>query len=718
LGSIIRSISVSPDGNLYALSLADNSIKFIDAVSSDVTVEIRGLALAHSLPGERENGGVGTKGEKFIRDPRNPAAVICRGVPGRLQIYHPLTVSGEAASDNRAAGFGSGRHVAEISVSMRSQLSRTERVKRKQRVLIAPDRVDAWDIDASGSWLATLESSTLEISPCRAKLKLWHRSVSDNNFVCVATVRNPHGTNPNKKHFVPQHLLNERTKSLPEFSRNKIISSVGIKFRPDPFVSSSSQHSSSSIPSLVTVASNNLFKFWKGTTSQVNPSVNQNQKNAPVQVNWQCSKAGDFKKRYPAKCLCFSDDGSVLAIAYGQLATLWDANSLSLNHTLSHGPSSEQVKIMEMTSKYLVCSTVTKTIIWDVLTLSRVAVLPVSASCIACPPLQIRSPYLAHFAVMLNVPGIESKPVLVIDCRQPYAPRKVAWAHRVSKQGHLCFLSANASSRTSENVLVYLNDQFEFQRLNRTDEKEPVEVTKTKQGKSSENTPGTYGHFFDENSMEVDDVNSRDSGSKLDLSETLRASDGIGPRDSGIRDLISAPSHLLQDVQSIYDSMMRLLLPKRAKPLQTDKKDEDSSSSQMEGINSSRKVSLENPGSDEAQAKQWRAMDAATLKAFTSEKEDPFSWKIDFFSQIIKPELVNKQVNKKKREEKKKEKKEKDKKVAPPAVMIEDCKSKIELIKQQKSSPAVTTPNTRKRRKRPSSSRSTGSNKKKNKQKT
>jgi NET1-associated nuclear protein 1 (U3 small nucleolar RNA-associated protein 17) len=58
---------------------------------------------------------------------------------------------------------------------------------------------------------------------------------------------------------------------------------------------------------------------------------------------WHCRSIGGYRE-CPARCAAFSNDGSVLAIGYQQVVTLWDPETCSLHETLTHPPRSHVVR--------------------------------------------------------------------------------------------------------------------------------------------------------------------------------------------------------------------------------------------------------------------------------------------------------------------------------------------------------------------------------------
>ena len=58
---------------------------------------------------------------------------------------------------------------------------------------------------------------------------------------------------------------------------------------------------------------------------------------------WSCESVG-FYRNQPAGKADFSEDGSVLAVIFGSVVTLWDPETNALRTTLSHGADRSNVR--------------------------------------------------------------------------------------------------------------------------------------------------------------------------------------------------------------------------------------------------------------------------------------------------------------------------------------------------------------------------------------
>ncbi|CAL8388844.1 unnamed protein product [Gadus morhua 'NCC'] len=176
-------------------------------------------------------------------------------------------------------------------------------------------------LDSRGSWLATVEQRSakeVEIS-----LKLWAFDEHTQSFVLNTTISAPHDGPISEICFSP-----------------------------------SSQNSTT----LVSVSLDGHFKAWQLT--QPDPSDDE-------EASWSCDFVGDYHSLEP-KCCCFSADGSLLAVSFKEVVTVWSPASWDLLTTLSQPPGAIQDLCFGRLScsKYLLGATDKNLCCWNLLTCS------------------------------------------------------------------------------------------------------------------------------------------------------------------------------------------------------------------------------------------------------------------------------------------------------------------------------------------------------------
>uniref|UniRef100_A0A7S4E0P5 WD repeat-containing protein 75 second beta-propeller domain-containing protein n=1 Tax=Lotharella globosa TaxID=91324 RepID=A0A7S4E0P5_9EUKA len=648
LGSVIRSITISPDGNIYALALADNSLKFVDAVSNSESLHVKGLALAHSLPGEREQHGVGGVRETLKTDPRD-SLIACRGVPGRLQFYDALW---------EGPGGARGRHANELHVTLRAMVSRTERVRTRQRVLTSAYRVDAFEFDHTGQWLATVESSTLELTSCDYKLKFWRRPPSSPNFILTSTVRDPHGSSRVLK----------------------------LTFKPP------SDHASGSLetmapPPLCTLGADNKFKFWHGKWRAEGLSANPRNLDRKQQEREQsgegdgvfefsCKAQGDFKTSHKANTMAFSQDGTVMAIGYSQIVTLWDTETFTLAHVLSHGGPMERIRSMVFVSRYLISATSTRLLVWDTVSLTTVfshnlnvislAVSPAAGTVTSTGPrfvaligsLHPKPRQPTKIGKQNNSKTIGSCAAVVEFDARDGSPLRTCLITDVRNQGGMCFVTPRGRGSKDGNkgkgggvlwpVLVYINDLFELKTIEgfggSSDETVGMPASEAELQENESETPlehslaatsaqptstifsQIYGGSASSLVKEVEGRPVTNGVPSMDL-------EGESEKEERVKRLLDVPSHMLMRVHTLFTSFMQAVLPTRAKSMASGKIENQplqraNRAGQENGNETESEKKLE--GKDEAE-KECRRVDALLSHNLDQELE----WNADAYLRML-----------------------------------------------------------------------------------
>ncbi|KAF7709148.1 WD repeat-containing protein 75 [Silurus meridionalis] len=142
--------------------------------------------------------------------------------------------------------------------------------------------------DTTGSWLATVEERGARCSSLEFSLKLWGYDESAQSFELNTTITTAH---------------NDRITAM--------------CFNP-----------ASETTMLVTTAKDGKFKVW------LLGSVSDTQKE---QASWSCDFVGSYHCFHPTNC-CFSADGSLLAVSFGEVVTVWSVDTWGLLTTLCQPP--------------------------------------------------------------------------------------------------------------------------------------------------------------------------------------------------------------------------------------------------------------------------------------------------------------------------------------------------------------------------------------------
>lgn len=92
-----------------------------------------------------------------------------------------------------------------------------------------------------------------------------------------------------------------------------------------------------------------VFKTWELQERDPDPSMTAATQQTLI---WTCKSAGIYRQ-CPCQCVRFSQDGSMLAVAYQQIITLWDPFTNTLLHTLSDSPPQHPIRCVFFRFQYI-----------------------------------------------------------------------------------------------------------------------------------------------------------------------------------------------------------------------------------------------------------------------------------------------------------------------------------------------------------------------------
>ncbi|XP_030613410.1 WD repeat-containing protein 75 isoform X1 [Archocentrus centrarchus] len=179
--------------------------------------------------------------------------------------------------------------------------------------------------DASGSWLATVEERNQKAAELELNLKLWAFDEQTQSFVLNTTISAPHDAQI-----------------------------TAVCFR---------QAADSQTTLLVSTSKDGHFKAWQLAA----PAHTEDEG-----ASWLCDFVGAYHGRLP-ECCSFSADGSLLAVAFQEVVTVWNPASWELLTTLSQPPGAIRDLCFGRLScsKYLMGTTASNLLCcWNLLTCS------------------------------------------------------------------------------------------------------------------------------------------------------------------------------------------------------------------------------------------------------------------------------------------------------------------------------------------------------------
>ncbi|KAM6945905.1 WD repeat-containing protein 75 [Aplochiton taeniatus] len=179
--------------------------------------------------------------------------------------------------------------------------------------------------DTNGKWLATVEERRLKESELEINLKLWAYDEQTQSFVLNITVSAPH-----------EHRL------------------TAMCFSPAM---------EGGAAMLLTAGQDGQFKAWLLADQPDNKEEG---------ASWSCDFVGSYHSLEP-RCCCFSADGSLLAVSFQEVITVWNPASWDLLTTLSQPPGAVRDLCFGRfsCSKYLLGTTAKNQLCcWNLLTCS------------------------------------------------------------------------------------------------------------------------------------------------------------------------------------------------------------------------------------------------------------------------------------------------------------------------------------------------------------
>eukprot|EP00128_Syssomonas_multiformis_P007279 Colp12_sorted_trinity150504_noHs@23611 len=384
------------------------------------------------------------------------------------------------------------RHVFETEVVSQNVVSRMD------EKAIIPTKVDHVAYSRDGRTMATVESRIdLQAAPER-RLKIWSLDPNTQRFVMNTSIESPHNATVVRAVFHPTQ------------------------------------------PMLVTCGLDRKFKIWVRAADR-----------KEGREYWVCGSVG-FYRDFLSHDADFAEDGSLLAVAYGQTVTLWDPSYTALLNTLTHSVSTEEVKRVMFVPKthFLVTYSESHLWVWNLLTCSvwwsyRVVVDAAAAE-----------PFNGRFAVVSSTTqGKErTQTLLVFDVQSPI-PVAV---HRLGATivTSLVYLPERGSNQAS---LVLLDNTRTIHLVGRDLQRETAaeEVAAAKQTQDAKAT--TFNTIFGA-AKPAKAAAAQQHAAAKQLESDIHTS-ASAPGQKAAADVVFAgPAHLAPPVTQVYMAFMSHLL--------------------------------------------------------------------------------------------------------------------------------------------------------------
>lgn len=230
---------------------------------------------------------------------------------------HHLVLNGVPGSV-QFYNVNSDRHVMDVEVTPSNKL---------HSGLFKPTEthVEHVAFDEKGAWMATVDMHDDNITTPEIVLKFWQWDPNTQAYILHTRVDHPHAA-----------------------------AITSLIFNPGQGKSG---------PMAITTSLDKTFRVWHLTTN-LGASYDENE------VAWTCRSVGMYRRDVPTSA-AFSADGSILAVAFGSLITLWDPYQNSIHEVFAQ-PLNVPIRSLHFIgeSPYLLCATAGHIYVWNMLTCS------------------------------------------------------------------------------------------------------------------------------------------------------------------------------------------------------------------------------------------------------------------------------------------------------------------------------------------------------------
>ncbi|KAI7901524.1 quinon protein alcohol dehydrogenase-like superfamily [Cokeromyces recurvatus] len=505
LGGAIDSITISPNHRFYCVGLEDNSIRLINSITQNIEQVIQGLQYAHA---DNASNPLSTG---LIVEPRNHHVVL-NGVQGSIQFY-------DAISDS---------HVMNLEVMP------VNRIVRSGERDVIHGHVAHVAFLRSGEWMATVDMRDDKVTTPELFLKFWRWDPDTQAYKLHTRVDYPH------------------TKPITSVTFNPI-----------------SRHG----PMAITTSEDKTFKVWNlstgaGRNSQVG-----------ADAAWICRSVGVYRDVAPTVA-AFSEDGSILAVAFEQAITLWDPYLNSIQAVFAQ-PNPEDVTFLSFlgdNSPFLVAKTMSHLYVWNILTCKVWWSYKILVDHLAIDKVSNR------IAIACNHIACNQTRIIVFDAK---SPKPIALQHVDYKCLSMAWLPKEQNeNKTLSSALICLNHKYEIA-IHTIKPRTTVERavnSQTETEKEDANTLSMINNDRSESGLldgmygkrETERESEEETRIRLKTAQALREEAmsanrkdrASKRREEGDMAGMSAPSHVLPNVESLFDSFMSSLMTLRIDALQ------------------------------------------------------------------------------------------------------------------------------------------------------
>ncbi|KFH63820.1 hypothetical protein MVEG_10513 [Podila verticillata NRRL 6337] len=414
------------------------------------------------------------------------------------------------------------QHIMELEVSPRNKVSRTY-----EKEIIPPQVMHvAFSNDKAARWMVTVDGRDDKETTPELYIKFWEYDDDARTYVLNTRVDSPH------------------TKTI-----------TSCIFNP---------RQGNQAPMVVTTSMDGNFKIWELTQQ------GETRRGIEAERAWSCRSTGFYRDLIP-HCAGFSSDGSLLAIAYGQIITLWNPYLNTLHGVLTQPPETRPVTRLTFlkNSPFLIAATRDHLYSWNLLTCSVWWSYQ-----IRCEQL-VASQTNSNFMITCTDPA---KPMGSTDRRiivfRPTSPTPVQIESTSRKVRAVTFMpdqskvSSTTTTATSKEVsdavepILIMNYGFDLEVLGGRSaeelktEADELAAANAKAALEAEKAKTLVTDIFGSSSAEA--AKALEKQQKRERKEASRGS--VSKKNMVRNPLFDAPSHVMAPVSSLFEAFMGQLL--------------------------------------------------------------------------------------------------------------------------------------------------------------
>ncbi|KAF9967739.1 hypothetical protein BGZ70_008400 [Mortierella alpina] len=404
------------------------------------------------------------------------------------------------------------QHIMELEITPRNKVSRTD-----EKEIIPPQVMHcAFSSDKAARWMVTVDGRDDHETTPELFIKFWEYDDDTRNYVLNTRVDAPHSK------AITSCVFNPR---------------IG-----------------NQAPMVVTTSMDGTFKVWELTHQ------GEARRGIEAERAWSCRSTGFYRDMVP-HCAGFASDGSLLAVAYGQIITLWNPYLNTLQGVLTQPPENRPVKHLTFlkNSPFLIAATKDHLYSWNLLTCSVWWSYQIKVDNL------VASKSNANFMITCPAPSptVASQHRIIVF--KPTSPKPLHSETTVKKIRAVTFLPDPTRVATEDSVdpILIMNHGFDLEVLGgrtaedlKTEAEEAIEKARALAAEA-EKQKSLVSDIFGK-SASKDKAVGKD---KKERQESVSASRGLVSKKNMVRNpLFDAPSHVMAPVGSLYEAFMGQLL--------------------------------------------------------------------------------------------------------------------------------------------------------------